>query len=211
MTVVPVADPPSPEAVERAGRALASGHVVALPTDTVYGLAVDPFDPAAAERVFSVKRRPHHVELPVLIADEDQVAALASAVPAAARLLMARFWPGALTIVLPRRAGLGAHLGAGRATVGVRRPAHPVPLALCRALGPLAATSANLHGQPPLTTAGAVAAAFGGRVALVLDGGPCTGSPSTVVDCTLDEPRLLRQGRIPWAQVLEALGPAPAT
>ena len=118
---------------------------------------------------------------------------------------MARFWPGALTIVLPARPGLGADLGDDDATIGVRCPDHPVALALCRAVGPLATTSANVHGQPTLTTAAEVAEVFADALPVVLDGGTCTGSPSTVVDCTGFEPRLLREGRVPWSAVLAAL------
>lgn len=189
-------------AVDLAARALASAQVVGLPTDTVYGLAADPFSTGGADRLFRLKRRPREVDLPVLVADLDQALALTTGVPDGARRLMDRFWPGALTLVLPRRPDLQADLGADEATVGVRCPAHPVPLALCRATGPIATTSANLHGQGPATTAAEVAATFGDSVAVVLDAGPCEGEPSTVVDCTGAEPKLLREGAIPWADVL---------
>ncbi|MEA2718050.1 MAG: L-threonylcarbamoyladenylate synthase, partial [Actinomycetota bacterium] len=109
--IVPVGDPPSPAALERAIEVLAQGRPIALPTDTVYGLAADPFRPGAADRIFDAKRRPRHVNLPVLVADTDQALALATAVPDAASTLMERFWPGALTVVLPARAGLAADLG----------------------------------------------------------------------------------------------------
>jgi tRNA threonylcarbamoyl adenosine modification protein (Sua5/YciO/YrdC/YwlC family) len=211
VNLVPLADPPQPEAVELATRALAAGRIVALPTDTVYGLAADPFAAGSGDRLFAVKRRPRHVEVPVLVADEGQAFALASPASPAARILMRRFWPGALTIVLPRRADVALHLGVHAGTVGLRCPAHPAPLALCASFGPLATTSANLHGQPTLTTADAVVAAFGDQVAVVLDGGPCVGSPSTVVDCTTPEPRLLREGRLPWDDVVEALAGRRAT
>jgi tRNA threonylcarbamoyl adenosine modification protein (Sua5/YciO/YrdC/YwlC family) len=118
---------------------------------------------------------------------------------------MDRYWPGPLTLVLPRRPDLNADLGEDDATIGVRCPAHPVPLALCRAVGPLATTSANHHGEPPVTTAIELAAALPG-VELILDAGPCTGQPSTVVDCTGVEPRLLREGRLSWTEVMAASG-----
>lgn len=210
--IVPVGDPASAvsaasaAALEQAVAALAEGGVIGLPTDTVYGLAVDPFLPGAADRLFEVKQRPRDVSLAVLVSGVEQALSLATAVPASAAALMARFWPGALTVVLPARPGLGADLGDDEATVGVRCPAHPVPLALCAAVGPLATTSANRHREPTLTTAAEVAAAFGDEVAVVLDGGTCTGSPSTVVDCTGVEPKLLREGRVPWTEVLAALG-----
>lgn len=201
-------DPPPAAAVAAAARALVAGGIVAIPTDTVYGLAVDPFRAGAAGRLFALKRRPRGVDLPVLVADEQQVATLADAVPASARLLMARYWPGALTIVLARAPDVKADLGAADTTVGLRCPAHPLARALCAAVGPLATTSANLHGEPTLTTAAEVASAFGDGVALVVDGGPCDGAPSTVVDCTGDAPKLLRQGRIPWDEVVRAALPA---
>ena len=125
---------------------------------------------------------------------------------AVARELMDAYWPGPLTLVLPARPDLGADLGDDDLTVGVRSPDHPVPQALCAASGPLATTSANRHGEPPLESAAAVADAFGDSVPVVLDGGPCTGSPSTVVDCTGQAIKLLREGRIPWAELLARLG-----
>ena len=205
MAIVPAfGDPPPSEAVEQAVKALAAGQVVGLPTDTVYGLAADPFSTGGADRLFLLKRRPREVELPVLVADEVQALSLATPVPDSARRLKERYRPGALTVVLPRDPDLVADLGADDATVGVRCPAHPVPLALCRAHGPIATTSANHHGEPTATTAGAIADAFGEAVAVVLDAGPCEGAPSTVVDCTGTAPKLLREGRIPWEDVLAA-------
>lgn len=202
MAIVPAfGDPPPPEAVEQAAKALAAGQVVGLPTDTVYGLAADPFSTGGADRLFLLKRRPRELELPVLVSDGEQALSLATAVPDSALRLMDRFWPGALTVVLPRSPDLVADLGADDATVGLRCPAHPVPLALCRVHGPIATTSANHHGEPTATTAGAIVEMFGEAVAVVLDAGACTGAPSTVVDCTGTEPKLLREGRIPWEQI----------
>lgn len=203
--IVEAGDPLSADARRLAVEALAAGRAIALPTDTVYGLAVDPFLPGAADRLFELKVRPRHVNLPVLVTGIDQALGLATAVPASAATLMGRFWPGPLTVVLPARAGLGADLGDDDATIGIRCPDHPVPLALCREVGPLATTSANRHGEPTLTTAAEVAATFGDTLTVVLDGGTCTGSPSTVVDCTGVEPKLLREGRLPWTEVLGAL------
>jgi tRNA threonylcarbamoyl adenosine modification protein (Sua5/YciO/YrdC/YwlC family) len=198
-------DPPPDAAIKEAARALAAGDIVGIPTDTVYGLAADPFRTGASDRLFSVKRRPRSVELPVLVADQDQAVELTVAVPETARRLMDRYWPGPLTLVLPRRPDLNADLGEDDATIGVRCPAHPVPLALCREVGPLATTSANHHGEPPASTAAELASALGG-VELILDAGPCTGRPSTVVDCTGVEPRLLREGRLLWAEITETAG-----
>ena len=206
MIVSAVGDPPPPTAVLQAVRALGQGLPIGIPTDTVYGLAVDPFKPGAADRIFAAKRRPRDVNLPLLVTGIEQALTVATAVPALALELMARFWPGALTIVVPAKPGTGADLGDDDLTVGLRSPDHPVPLALCAAAGPLATTSANHHGEEPLTTAEAVAASFGDALPVVLDGGVCAGSPSTVVDCTGQELKLLREGRIPWADLLAAVG-----
>jgi tRNA threonylcarbamoyl adenosine modification protein (Sua5/YciO/YrdC/YwlC family) len=205
MTVVLAAAgeaPPEP-AITAAVEALRGGDIVGVPTDTVYGLAADPWHSGAADRLFLVKGRPRSVELPLLVTGAEQALTLATAVPDCAHRLMARFWPGALTIVLPRRAEISADLGEDDATVGLRCPNHPVPLALCRVLGPLATTSANRHGDAPCTTARAVADALPG-VALVLDAGPCDGAPSTVVDSTGEQPKLLREGAIAWNEILTA-------
>lgn len=198
-------EPPPAAALEAGELALAGAQVVGLPTDTVYGLAADPFRAGATDRLFAAKGRPRTVELPVLVADVGQALSLVGGVTGQVRALMERWWPGALTLVLPRRPGLVVDLGHDQATVGLRCPDHPVPRALAARAGPLATTSANRHGQPPLTTAAAVEGGFGSEVALVLDAGPCTGTPSTVVDCTGHQPRCLRQGRIPWAEVSAAL------
>ncbi|HTJ73926.1 MAG TPA: L-threonylcarbamoyladenylate synthase [Acidimicrobiales bacterium] len=208
MIVPAVGDPPPPTAVLQAVRALGQALPVGIPTDTVYGLAVDPFRPGATDRIFAAKRRPRDVSLPLLVTGVEQALSVATAVPDLALELMAAYWPGPLTIVLPARPDLGADLGEDELTVGVRSPAHLVAQALCAAAGPLATTSANLHGQPPLTTAEAVAEAFGAAVPVVLDAGACTGTPSTVVDCTGHDLKLLREGRIPWAELLARAGTA---
>jgi tRNA threonylcarbamoyl adenosine modification protein (Sua5/YciO/YrdC/YwlC family) len=210
MPIVPAAgDPPPAAAIAEAVLALGAGDIVGIPTDTVYGLAADPFHTGASDRLFAVKARPRTVELPVLVADAEQALDLTIAVPDAARRLMARYWPGALTLVLPRRPDLNADLGDDDATIGIRCPAHPVPIALCRELGPVATTSANRHGEPPVATASELAQVLGSSVKLILDAGICTGSPSTVVDCTGIEPRLLREGRVPWEDI-QAIAATPA-
>jgi L-threonylcarbamoyladenylate synthase len=198
-------DSPAAEALKEAAEALRAGLAVAIPTDTVYGLAADISVPGSTDRIFDAKHRPHDVDLPVFVAGVDQALGLATSVPQSAIALMARFWPGALTLVIPRAPDLAADLGDDDATIGVRCPDHAVPRALCATVGPLATTSANLHGEPTLETAHRVAELFGDAVAVVLDGGPCAGTPSTVVDCTGVEPKLLREGRIAWQQVLAAL------
>jgi L-threonylcarbamoyladenylate synthase len=201
-------DPPPPEAIKAAAVSLREGDIIGVPTDTVYGLAADPWHSGAADRLFLVKGRPRNVELPVLVADEEQALALTTAVPHSARRLMEAFWPGALTLVLPRRQDVTADLGEEDETIGLRCPGHPVPLALCREVGPYATTSANRHGGPPATAAQSLSEGWPG-VALVLDAGVCDGEPSTVVDSTGEVPKLLRAGCLEWARILAVAGGGP--
>jgi L-threonylcarbamoyladenylate synthase len=204
---VSVAPPGSdPGGVAAAIEALGNGQVVAVPTDTVYGLAVDPSVPGAVDRLFALKGRPRDVPLPVLVATDDQVDAVAGSLSVAARHLAARYWPGALTLVVPRAPGFTVDLGgppSARMTVGVRWPDHPAIGQLCRALGPLAVTSANRHGAPPAITAAEVLADLSdlGRPVVVLDGGRCAGAPSTVVECRGPATRCLREGAVPWREM----------
>lgn len=161
--------------------ALLAGEVVAVPTDTVYGLVALL---EHADKLFEVKQRPADVDLPVLCADRAQAQSLAAEpLPG----LVDEGWPGPLTVVVRRAPSLTADLGAHADTVGLRVPDHPVPRELARRLGPLASTSANLHGRPPATTAQEI-----DLPVMVVDGGVCNGTPSKVVDCTGPEPRLLR-------------------
>jgi tRNA threonylcarbamoyl adenosine modification protein (Sua5/YciO/YrdC/YwlC family) len=193
-------DPPSEAALDRAVEALREGRSVVLPTDTVYGLAAGPGQTAG---LFAVKSRPREVALPVLVADVDQGLALAAeGLPAQVLRLMDRWWPGGLTVVVPRRPGLHLDLGGDDATIGLRLPAHPVPVALAAAVGPLAVTSANRHGRPTPATAAEVVAQLGPGVAVALDGGPCTGAASTVVAWRDGQLRVLREGAVPSAAVL---------
>jgi L-threonylcarbamoyladenylate synthase len=143
----------------------------------------------------------------VLVNDVDQAERLAE-VDDRARALMARFWPGGLTIILPRQSGVDIALGngAGVPTVGVRCPDHAVPRRLCAEVGPLATTSANLHGGPTPATAEEVRGLFADAVAVVVDGGRCEGAPSTVVDATGSRPVLIREGSVPWSDVLGVAG-----
>ena len=169
--------------------ALQRGEVIVIPTDTVYGVAALP---AFTARLFEVKARPPDVALPVLVADEAQARTIA-VVSSLAAELMAAHWPGGLTIVLPRAAGFDADLGGTDATtVGVRVPDHDVPRELARRVGPLVTTSANVHGRPTPTTAAEVKAELG--IDVVIDGGPCTGAPSTVVRVDGESVVILRQG-----------------
>jgi len=141
------------EAVAAAAEALRGGDLVGVPTDTVYGLAADPWHSGAVDRLFRLKGRPRSVELPLFVAGVHDALGLTTGVPTSALRLMEVFWPGGLTIVLPRRAEVDADLGEEDGTIGLRCPDHPVALALCRLAGPYATTSANRHGEAPLTTA----------------------------------------------------------
>lgn len=186
--------------------ALAEGRVVAIPTDTVYGLAARVDRPEGLAAVFAAKGRPPDLALPVLIGRWRQLHQVAAEWPRNASMVAARFWPGPLTVVVPAREALGPLLGGDGTTVGLRRPRHRDVQRLCREAGPLAVTSANRHGLPPCTTAGEVESAFpDGEVAVVVDGGTCDGVPSTVVDCTTSPPTCLREGGVPWAWVEAAL------
>jgi L-threonylcarbamoyladenylate synthase len=199
----------APGALESAAAALRATEIVAIPTETVYGLAVLP-DERGLERLLAAKQRSAEKGIQLLIDSIEQARAVATLPPIAERLAAA-FWPGPLTLVLPRRPDvtLPAQLGGGRPTLGIRLPDHPVPRALARELGPLAASSANVSGQPDATTAELVMASLGDIVTLVLDDGPVRGGvPSTVVDCSANDgaPQILRVGALSEAEVLAAAG-----
>ena len=180
--------------------ALAAGKVVAVPTDTVYGLAVDPRLAGAVDRVFALKQRPEQFQLPVLIADPAGLVDLAEATAAAERLI-SRYWPGPLTLVLPRRSGIAFDLGGDSATIGLRCPANSLLKELLRSTGPLAVTSANRHGEAPLRTADEIRGHFGAAVTAVLDGGRCDGRPSTVISLTGAGVKCLREGALLFAEL----------
>jgi L-threonylcarbamoyladenylate synthase len=201
-----VADTPQGRAF--AAATLRSGGIVAMPTDTVYGVGVALDAPAGLERLFAAKNRPLDRAIVLLVADVEQAATIGVLTPAA-RALADRFWPGGLTLVLAHapRAGLPAALTAGQSTIGVRIPDHDCPRELARALGPLPVTSANISGSPAATTAAEVVAQLGSRIDLILDGGAARGGvPSTVVDCAGEEARILRAGAVSKAMILEAVG-----
>jgi L-threonylcarbamoyladenylate synthase len=188
-----------------ARRVLRSGGVLALPTETFYALAVNPFDPAALARLFALKARPAAKPVLVLIAGPEMLFQTVRAVPAAALPLMAAFWPGPLTLILPARLDLPPLLTGGTGTVGLRQPRQDLVCRLMAALGlPLTGTSANRSGQEPLATAAAVARELGGEVDLILDAGPCPGGlPSTIVDVTVSPPRLVRAGALATSAIQE--------
>jgi len=185
-------------ALDAAVSVLSAGGVVGLPTDTVYGLASDPKVDGSSDAVFALKGRPEHTPLPVLVADLAQADELGRLGTPAHRLAEA-FWPGGLTLVVPRRPGVDWDLGGDPATIGLRCPDHAVARALCARAGAVTATSANRHGEPPLAGASEVAESFPGLI--VLDGGECRGVSSTVVDLTGSRPALLRAGAVAWERI----------
>ena len=208
-----ILDGASPAAITQAVQAIAAGQLLGLPTETVYGLAADAARPDAVARIFAAKGRPSNHPLIVHVADAAGVAHFARDMPAFAERLMAAFWPGPLTLILPRRLDVGEATAGGQDSIGVRCPSHPVAQAVLQALAlatppvwGLAAPSANQFGRVSPTTAAHVAGEFGDSL-LVLDGGPCgVGIESTIVDCTRGAPVLLRPGAISRAQVEAACG-----
>lgn len=200
MTVTRVvdADRPEPDALDAAAAVLKSGGIVAFPTESFYGLGADALAPEAVRRVFRLKGRPESKPLLVLVDSVEQALALAPEASAGARELMARHWPGPLTLVLRAAAAVPVEVTAGTGTVGLRVPGHAVARGLVRAAGiPVTAPSANPSGDPPSTRAEEVARHFAGRIDLILDGGVTAGGAgSTVADCTVWPPRVLRQGPV---------------
>lgn len=197
----------SVEDIARAVEVLRDGGVIAFPTDTVYGVGAHGMLSAAVERLYVVKERPRDKAIPLLLSGVDALPQVVSTIPDAAYALAERFWPGALTMVLPRAASIPDVVTSGGGTVAVRVPDHPVTQALLAALGaPLAATSANLSGQPAPDTADGVLAQLEGRIDLLVDGGTCPGGvASTVVDLTARPFRTLRLGGISEQQLLAAV------
>lgn len=193
-------DPEQPDvrAIAAAAAVIEAGGLVAFPTESFYGLGADALDTEAIARVFEVKGRPEQKALLVLVDSIDMAAGLAARISDGARALMARHWPGPLTLVLEAAARVPAGLTGGTGTIGVRMPGHAVARALVRSAGrPITAPSANPSEAAPPRTAAAVRGYFEGLVELILDGGTTAGGPgSTVADCTVWPPRILRQGPV---------------
>jgi L-threonylcarbamoyladenylate synthase len=199
-----------PDGIAVAADALLGGGVVALPTDTVYGIAVALATPGGVERLFHVKRRPPDKGIMLLLADAAQAPEI-GVMTAAATALGAAFWPGGLTLIVLQRPDvpLPAALTGGAPTIGLRVPDHATPRALAAAVGPLPTTSANRSGQPEAGDAAEIAVQIGEDLDLILDGGPAHGGPaSTVVDCTGDLATILRAGAVPTRQVADLLDDA---
>ena len=180
-----------------ATRSVQRGEVVVLPTDTVYGIGVDAFTPAAVDALLAAKRRGRDMPVPVLVGSWATLDGLVDVLPPEADLLRKAFWPGGLTLVVRHAAALAWDLGDAHGTVAVRMPLHPVAVELLQRTGPMAVSSANVSGSPPATNADEARAQLGEDVAVYLDAGP-SGEPvaSSIVDCTVHPPRLLRAGAV---------------
>ena len=193
------------ESIQTALEILQSGGLVAFPTDTVYGVGALAFDGKAVESIYAAKDRPIEKAIPVLIADAADMEKVGMDIPAIAHQLAARFWPGPLTCIIPKQPTLPESVSATE-TVGVRVPDHEVARALLRAAGPMAVTSANISGQPSPSTAQEVLAQLGGRIDLIIDGGTTPGGvPSTLVDCTEKDLKILREGPISMEEIRQKL------
>ena len=211
-------DPEAPQrdAIQEAARWILDGGLVSIPTDTLYGLAADPCSRSAIARVFAVKGRAAERALPLIAADAAQVAAHLGSLPAAGQRLAEKFWPGPLTLVIAAPSALAPDVTGGSGTVGVRVPADIVARAICAEAGrPITATSANLSGAPATADPDDVERSLGARIDLLIDAGRTRGgAPSTIVDVTGVEPRLVRAGAIAWddiqAWLHTARAPQPA-
>lgn len=207
-------DPGSPQrdAIQEAAKWILNGGVVAVPTDTLYGLAADPFSAAAVARVFLVKGRDAERALPLIAADTEQVVEHLGPLSATGVRLAARYWPGPLTLLVAAPGGLAREVTGGTGRVGVRVPADEVARAICRAAGrPLTATSANVSGEPATADPDLVARTLGDRIDLLIDTGLTRGgAASTIVDATGPDPALVRAGAIGWQDIVLWLNTEPA-
>ena len=196
------------DAIRIAADLIRRGEVVGMPTETVYGLAANALNGEAVAKIFRAKGRPQDNPLIVHIADFNQISDLCPAVPPQAVALAEAFWPGPLTMIVPKGSCIPNEVSCGLDTVGIRLPSHPLARALIRAAGvPLAAPSPNTSGRPSTTTAAHVLCDLDGKIAAILDGGPCgVGVESTVVTLALDKPRLLRPGGVTLEQLRAVLG-----
>ena len=199
-------------AIDAASLAVRRGELVVLPTDTVYGLAADAFDPAAVRRLLRAKGRGPEMPPPVLVSAATTLDALAVGIPGYARALVEHFWPGPLTLVCTQQSSLQWDLGDTRGTVAVRMPDHEVALEILERTGPLAVSSANLTGRPPAADADAAEEMLGDDVSVIVDCGPARGDvPSTIVDVTGSTGRVLRTGALSLADLNAVLEPLGAT
>ncbi|HLA06574.1 MAG TPA: L-threonylcarbamoyladenylate synthase [Anaerolineales bacterium] len=193
--------PANDESIQAALKILRNGGLVAFPTDTVYGVGALAFDGKAVESIYTAKDRPIEKAIPVLIGDTEDMEKIGMNIPEIAYKLASRFWPGPLTCIIPKQLTLPESVSATD-TVGVRVPDHEVARTLLRAAGPMAVTSANISGQPSPSSAQEVFAQLGGRIDLIIDGGLTPGGvPSTLVDCTGKDIKILRKGPISLQEI----------
>jgi len=191
----------SPDAIQGALNVLNKGGLVAFPTDTVYGVGALVFDGVAVESIYTAKDRPIEKAIPVLIGDSQDMEKVGMDISETAYRLAAHFWPGPLTVVVPKKPTLPESVSA-TATIGVRVPDHEIARTLLRVAGPMAVTSANISGQPSASTAEEVFAQLDGRIALIIDGGSTPGGvASTVIDCTGSGLKILREGPISLEEI----------
>ena len=195
----------NPQSAEIAQEVLQTGGVIAIPTDTVYGIACLVNKRDSIKRLYAIKERELVKAIPILIGALEQISSIAANFPSAAYALSQHFWPGALTLVTNKHPDLPCELSS-YPTVGVRMPDHDWLRSLMQSCGPLAVTSANISGQPSLPNSQKVLEELGGRVDLLIDGGTCTGGiPSTVIDCTFSPVKVLREGGIPEPAIRKIL------
>lgn len=194
--------------IERGITILRQGGLIAYPTDTVYGLGAAMSLPRSVARIYEVKRRPQSLPLPLLLADVSQIEEVAGTVPPSAWCFIRHFFPGALTLILPKSGSVPAIITGGGNSVAVRIPDHPVPVGLIKGLGvPIVGTSANISGRPSPLTADEVSAQLGGKIDLIIDGGRCPGGKeSTIVDVTGEIPVIRRQGAISMEELRRVCG-----
>lgn len=193
-----------------AAGALRAGRLVVTPTDTLYGIAADAFDPDAVTALLAAKGRGPDMPVPVLVGSWETIDGLVVSTPAPARDLIRAFWPGGLSLIVHQAPSLNWNLGHTQGTVMLRMPLHPVAIELLRDVGPLAVSSANVSGQPPATTVEQAREQLGESVAVYLDGGPCAvGEPSTIIDLTGPGPQIVREGAVTAERIGEVLGLDP--
>ena len=207
MTTFDCSDPAARRAgLEAAAHAARTGNLVVMPTDTVYGIGADAFNPAAVRALLAAKGRGPDMPVPVLVGSWSTIDGLVMAVPPVARTLIEAFWPGGLSLVVEHAPSLSWDLGDARGTVMIRMPLHPVALDLLRLVGPMAVSSANRSGSPPATTAAAAYGQLGEDVGVYLEAGDSPiGVASTVIDLTADVPRVLRQGAVSIDRIREVI------
>lgn len=193
--------------IRETAEALLNGETAAFPTETVYGIGASIFNENAVLKIYQIKGRPPEKPLSILIGSAEDMEKAASEIPGSARLLAEKFWPGPLTMILKKREEISDKITAGKGTIGLRVPAHPVPLALVRLTGPLACPSANLSGTDEPKSAEDVLKNLGGKIDVLIDGGKTSlGIPSTIIDLTSVPPKILRKGGLDVIEIKKIIG-----